>query len=178
MHLAGGAHSVSVSSTVTFPSQPTTGTLTFQPLGGNGFIAPHSQYLLSMSVAGDAGGGVVTLKANMDPRYAALIQLISAESSSAAQADGYRFAIAAKDSALFLTNVGLMQYSAWESGNRITWNPGALMDPDYLNFTCVNQDATEVYKLYAIVYNFDINAPQRVPLPQLFASLPRASSAI
>ncbi len=169
---------MSVTETITLPAQPTVGNTTFLPLGGNGFTSPHSMYTVAMAIDGDASGGIIQAKVNLDPRYAALISVMQGQSDSAVQADDYRFAIEAKGGVFFLSNVGTMKYSAWEAYNRITWNPSGLMDPDSASFQCVNVDATETYSFSFIVYNFDINAPQQIALPQLFSVLPRASSAI
>ena len=161
------------------PAQPASGKSTYIPLGGNGFLAPHSAYYVSnFKVDGDASAGTATLSIYTDPRYACLCSLVQAEGLSAAADAEYHFSLWGKNDEITLTQVGTSPVIAFEGVWRRSWSPPPLMDFERVSVNLSNIDATEDYRLSAVIYNFDIAAPHKIPLPQLFASLPRSPSAL
>lgn len=86
---------MSVNSTVVLPAQPSSGTVTYVPLGGDGFTAPQAAYSVqNHAVTGDAGGGNLSVTVDMDPRFVSLVSFVSFRNAQATPGDaGYRLVV-------------------------------------------------------------------------------------
>ncbi len=77
------------------PAQPGIGTLTYVPLGGDGFTAPQAAYAInSYEIVGDASGGKVSMTIEMDKRFVSLVSFVSLSVLQATSADiDYRLVV-------------------------------------------------------------------------------------
>jgi len=91
----GAAPLVAVTETFTPPGQPTSGSLTYVPLGGDGYSAPQAAYAVqNHAVTGDASGGRATLSVVMDPRFCSLVSFCSFQIQQGTSADAeYRLTV-------------------------------------------------------------------------------------
>ena len=173
---------MSVSALMTLPDQPTTGRSVLSPLGGNGYSAPHSCYLVQSSVAGDASAGTVLLSIQMDPRYTNLIAWINPLTSSAAAAGEFQIAMLenATSTVPGVTIVGTYpQVTSTFGGNQsFLWYPPPIYHKGQglIQLVQINVDATEVYFLRCQVYCFAIDVLQTTPLPILQWNVPGVSA--
>lgn len=167
---------MAITQVLKLPAQPSSGSAEIIPLGGNGWISPQSAFLIDMQVTGDATGGRITLTVERDNRFEHLISLIQLNSDDAAAAEFlfgiHRGKVVAQASGT-QTNIGLTSLD----NNQVAWNPTPMISPT--KWTCVmnNVDTIE-YKWLSLVYNFKIQASEKIPLSVLFSSLPRSASLI
>lgn len=86
MHLEGCP--VAVAQTVVLPAQPAVGTLTYVPLGGDGFSSPFAAYGLKIfQASGDVSGGALTMNVNFDPRFCSLVAYVTVQIAQGTSAD-------------------------------------------------------------------------------------------
>ncbi len=168
---------MSVSSTVQLPDQPALGSLTYRPLGGNGFTSPQAvYYLYNHAVAGDAMGGSAILTILMDPQFQCVVDQLAFQVQSQAAAATYRMQIELPGDDYIMYNSGT---SVLESGiGRSTWIPQPLFNIDTAALVMANVDATETYQFSAVIYCFNKRAQELMPLNILLGSFPRSSSAL
>jgi len=168
---------VAISLTFRLPDQPAAGTTTFIPLGGDGWTSPQSAFLVQQTVTGDATGARVTLECEGDHRFEHLVSLLMFEARSATAVD-YLFDIH-RSAPVSFRNLGqtpLANFSSLDITS-VMWAPPPIIDPTKWVMITDNVD-TIPYTWTTLVYNFNIRASEKVPLSVLFASLPRAPSAI
>lgn len=166
---------MSVLTELTIPVTPAGGNVVYSPLGGDGFNAPISCYLVNgVSVSGDASGGTAQVKITMDDRYQSLIATVDAKVTSQASAAQTRITIATEGP----WSLGVTKLSTLDplGTGHVNWSPPPIFDALTLNALWDNIDATEDYKLTAIIYNFNKRASELVPLSVLLASLPRSQT--
>lgn len=171
---------MSVSDTTTLPAQPTTGSVAFIPLGGDGFMAPIAMYQLeSVGVVNDASGGTAQLFVNMDPQFQAVIQNIVFDVASAAADKEMVCAITSRDGNY--SDVGqviaLLPTITGVSNARASWCPVPLFDCGQINGVVANVD-TETFSMSAQILLFNRRATEVIPLSILNASLTRSASMI
>lgn len=78
----------SVTENWTLPEQPTIGTVTRVPLGGDGFSAPsHAYSIFDASIVGDASGGNMRLSCTMDNRSCSLVSYMCGQDEQVASAN-------------------------------------------------------------------------------------------
>ncbi len=158
---------MAVTETVTLPAQPTTGRVHIVPLGGDGFVAPHSMYTISdMQVTGDAGGGVARLTIIFDDRHCSLLGWCSLriEQGTPADADVRLSAFSGDDNfspAQVLQQPVIKTAAAVNSSTiGITWSPVPMIYGGGPGVARCQADAVNVtndeYRFSAIVYQFDI----------------------
>jgi len=165
---------VSIVRVTALGQQPTEGSIEQIPLAGDGRTAPASAYVVDFHITGDASGGFVHMSVTKDPRYQHLVQLLSLESDSAT-AVLYRFDLFRTDLVAF-HQIGTTDTITLASTLvNVVWTPPAIIAPSKWAGRMVNGDG-DLHKFKCIVYNFDIEAMLKTPLPILFASLPRAAS--
>ena len=173
---------MAVAIVVTLPSQPSDGSVTFVPLGGDGFSAPTSAYALqNLKVTGDATGGAASLTANLDNRFCSLVSFVSFRITQTTSADAdFRLAITSAAGGVqtpqILESGPVTAISATVSTATINKTlqlqpmmlPGAgnsgAIDVDFLNVD------TDIYRISALIYNFNIRVRELTPMgPLLWA---------
>jgi len=168
---------MSVTATVTFPSQPASGTLKYVPLGGNGYTDPFAMYQLKdFSVTGDATGGTASLHVIMDNRYCCMLAYASMTSAATGTDPMSIRWVWGSDTGGESPQAFRFQeapVSPLGFGSRVsdTWVPQAFMqgsDPVALRLSVasVNED-TDAVVMHAVIYLYNINARNRVPMSQL-----------
>ncbi len=163
---------MSVSSSFSIPAQPTDGSLRLNPLGGDGYSAPQSMYVIDkFKVTDDASGGTATLDITMDPQFQAVLSLVSVNIGSPAADRDLRIDMYLRGDDDPFSVHGLVDWQA-DIGADLMFSPPPLFDLGQLVLVTDNVD-TETLVLQAIILNFKRDAFQRVPLNVLLASLPR-----
>ncbi len=162
---------------VTLPAQPGTGINTYEPLGGDGWSAPHSVSEFSMSSAGDASGGNNSITLNFDPRFTSVVSYVRLSNSSAS---------GALEMNLTMFPVGRSQPQVQAFANAVpviglttinlfTWCPPPLPHMGRLVGLTTNTNG-DTLSMMGYIYQFQINVLQKVPLNIILASLPRSDS--
>ncbi len=172
---------MAVAVTVTLPATPSTGSLTYVPLGGDGFTAPQAAYVVrALQVTGDAGGGAATLTIHMDPRFTSLVAYVTAQNDQASSADADLRLVITPSTGIQIAALTLQQpvvaTSATVNSTTIglTWNPTPLLMPGAANtgriiMKMLNVLADE-YRLSAHIYLFNIRVRELTPMgPLLWA---------
>ena len=177
---------MSVSAQTALPAQPTTGSVALVPLGGDGWVAPHSAYTIEQTVTHDASGGSATNEIRFDPRYTQLLSYINCLQTSGADAVEVAFSVecSSNDRILVIKSLPLVAVSGLSTTNTGLWTPPAILcsaglgvagDLPFFRVVVDNVD-TETTIMRARVYNFDKRARERVPLPQLLGTLVRGTN--
>lgn len=163
---------VSVGVTLTLPAQPTTGSVDYVPLGGDGWSSPQSMYLVDSKSTGDVSGGINTIDILRDQRFEQLIDFVMIQTDGGAVT--YRMDIFRRAQSRAI-RIGASNAEA--SISSALWSPPAVIDPDSWRVTIPNVD-TEILTFKSTIYNFRITASEHVPLAILLASIRRASSVV
>ncbi len=146
------------------------------PLGGDGFVSPHSVYYLnSIRGEGDASGGTNEVLVRLDTRYQCICTNLRTLNTGAAATVEVRMTISAGQSlALSHNSIGL--WTDVDDVSRGSWAPPLIFDATHISLKTANVDGDDLL-LTALVYCFNKEASQRVPLAQLLASIPRSENA-
>lgn len=162
---------MSVSITLTLPSQPAAGVVRLRPLGGDGYSSPQSMYIVDCDSVSDASGGVNTITVNLDPQYQSVISLIATQLESGTA-----------DVPVFITlhpegltpSFGVQKDMKFNSdvGSNLLYAPPPMFNAVRVLTRTDNVD-TETLHLAFIAHNFKRDAFQKVPLNIILASLPR-----
>jgi len=171
---------MSVSTVLVLPAQPASGSVSYVPLGGDGFRAPFAMYQLnSVGVVNDASGGTAQIFVDMDPQFQAVCQNMVFDIASAAADKELICAIS--DRSLLYSDIAqviaLLPSITGISNARASWCPVPLFDLGRINGVVANVD-TETLSISAQILLFNRRATEVVPLPVLLASLSRAASMI
>lgn len=162
---------------LTLPDQPAAGSVVFLPLGGNGFLAPHSAFSIDMQITGDASGGGIAFRINRDERFEHLIQsmMLQVDGSAAIQ---YKFEVFRENDSLFI-NGGTSSVTTASGGDGAyqLWTPPAMIDPSFWRLKVTNVDGVQV-KFKCLIYNFNIEASKKIPLNVLLQNVPRSASSL
>lgn len=164
---------MTVTTSVTLPAQPAAGSVSFLPLGGNGWLAPQSMFMVDIQLTGDVSGGVSQLDIFRDERFEMLIDFMMVQSDAAAVIE-YRFDIFRQVQNRVM-NCGSTVEDPVDAQSVRIFSPPAVIDPDSLRVSVANVDG-DVTKFKAMIYNFNIRASERVPLDILLASVRKSSS--
>lgn len=169
---------MSVTESFTLPAQPNNGGAAhFRPLGGDGFTAPQSMYLVDdAELEADVSGGTSLISIIMDDQYESLIQSVTLQVTSVADAPLFSFRI---------RNPAITDHSVWVNGAmpifntvaRITWVPSPMFGIEKVTFQIDNVDTEDMFASL-VVFNFKKRASELIPLNILLASLPRAASLL
>lgn len=170
---------MSVAEVVSLPDQPALGSNIQTPLGGDGWSAPSSVYEVAISLAGDAGGGTNRITVNFDPRYAGVVTYVQMRNSSAStllemECTLFPLGRSTPTASAFANAVPVNGLS---SINLFTWCPPPLPHFAQLAATIPNV-LGDTLTLFFYLYNFRVQAFEKVPLNIILASLPRAESQI
>lgn len=164
----------------TLPEQPVLGVNTYTPLGGDGWTAPHSVAEVSISSAGDAGGGNNDISLTFDPRFISIVSYVRLVNSGASGTIEMRLTMLPSlprvqpQVQAFANNVPL---NALDTTNSMTWCPPPLPHLGVLNARTPNVN-NDTMTLMAYIYQFQITALQQVPLNLILASLPRGDTMV
>lgn len=163
---------MTVETTLALPAQPTTGTMQYVPLGGDGLTSPHAAYMLrSVQIAGDSSSGQAIIKVAFDRRWTTLVQFVTGQVSGVAAPVAFQFIISGelmpsvidKGTDSFDT-VGI-QPSAGH-----TWFPPPVLVPGgadgELKLTWLNVDG-DTFFCDSLIYLFNIDVRQKTPIAPL-----------
>jgi len=173
---------VAVGETTVLPNQPATGATHRTPLGGDGYRAPMAAYIVdNMAVTGDAGGGGALLQVQMDERFCSLVAYLTVSLTQATDADidvRYRLDTSQASSPVATQVQGRrLEFTVAQVSSATindVWAPipviipgggaGGLFSAEFKNVD------TDIYRLSALVYLFNINVRQVMPMgPLLWA---------
>lgn len=173
---------MAVTTTFTPPAQPTTGTLTYVPLGGDGYTAPQAAYaVLNHAVVGDATGGAATVLIEMDPRFCSLVSFVSFAVLQATSADiDYRLTVgistggtqipAHQESGVVVAISSTVSNAEINKTSAVApmMLPGA-GQAGRISLSFLNVD-TDTYRVSALIYLFNIRVRETTPMgPLLWA---------
>lgn len=178
MHLARSAVSLSVSTAVQLPDQPgDLGSVELVPLGGNGFLSPHSMYVLrNVGVTGDASGGTAEVAINCDVRYTCLFATVNPDMVGAAADVLVRMGLSDVAGSGIVT-VNATMLLGVDNVARVLWSPSPFFGAAQIKVRAPNVDGDDL-RVSGVLYNFDKRAPEVVPMAQLVASLPRSGTLV
>lgn len=163
--------------TIDLPNQPAeNGSIDFIPLGGNGLVAPHSAFYGSVNLVGNATGGLITITVNRDPRFEHVVAFLACDKLQEAAA-GFRFSIGRPSTTIHNEGVTKASGMSGDEFTSIIYAPVAMIDATHWVVRMTNVDTVEV-RFKFLVYNFNIQASLKAPLPVLLASLPRAPTIV
>lgn len=171
---------ISVNSSFTLPSQPTSGRVERIPLGGDGFYAPDAAYaVIGHTIEGSADGGSMSLTVIMDPRFCALISYMTLQVNQVSSADlDVRFNISDANLRVprlleqDLVTATAATIAATTVGK--TWNPPAMVLPggsglSNCSVTLPNTLNDDMF-LDVLIYLFNIRVRETTPMgPLLWA---------
>ncbi len=172
---------MAVASTFEPPAQPTTGALTYVPLGGDGYSAPLAAYSIqNHAVTGDATGGAASLTVDMDPRFCSLVSFVSFSILQATSADAeYSLKIGSSTGTQIpsiLHSDLQVAVSSTVSSKEInkTFNLIPMMMPGagqagQINLLVKNVD-TDIVRLSALIYLFNIRVRELTAMGPLLWS--------
>jgi len=169
---------LSISETVVLPDQPAAGSVEYVGLGGNGYLAPHSMYLIDQQITGDVTGGDVLFRISRDERFEHLIMTMMVQGDGSTVDLPFRMEIF-RGQQSFLIQSGLIVATTVLNGtgsNRV-WSPSPLIGPTFWRLR-VDNTLGKIVKFKSVIYNFRIDASKLVPLNLLLQNLPRAASAL
>ena len=185
MCLSGDPLPLSVSETVSLPTQPSLGALELFPLGGDGFSSPSSVYAGRAQLASDASGGTNQIRINMDDRYTQVLSYLSIGVTAGAADIDARMELNVTGDELIRINITttFRQLSGLTASNQALWIPPPValtrIGDNLPSFRCIvdNTDG-ETLNVGIRLYNFDREARHRVPLHILFGFLARSSQVV
>lgn len=179
---------MSVSESLILPQQPVSGTVIDQPLGGNGWTAPHSRHAVNVELASDASGGTNKILVHTDPRWSCVVSFMLLRIANAVADSAWAMHVVIGVFTGFCQVNGTLDISQVPAGilPGALWTPPGfigstgVLDPvvgDPMNVQAtINNVDTETLSLHAIVYNYEKDAMRKTPLDVLLASIPRGSN--
>ncbi len=170
---------MAVAVAVTLPDQPGIGINVYNPLGGDGWTAPHSVAEISVSSAGDASGGNNSIALTFDPRFTSIVSYARLVNSSAS---------AGIEMSLIMLPTGRAQpqveafanavpVKSLTAQNVMTWTPPPIPHMGSLHALTTNTNGDTI-SLMGYIYQFQVNVLQKVPLNIILASLPRGDNMV
>lgn len=169
---------MAVALSLTIPSSPAIGLLTYVPLGGDGWTAPHSVWELSVALDGDGTGGNNVIDVSFDTRFQSICTYMRMRMDSADVVIECLLELLQTHNQPSLSAFSnAIPVESFPSGNActMTWCPPPIPGMRRARGTIPNNTGdTQLLQMY--LYNFDINVLQRVPLNLILASLPRGES--
>jgi len=165
---------MAIAQDVNLTDQPAVGSNKWIPLGGDGFTSPQSLYFFDIANTGDASGGNVVIQVFRDQRFENIASFIQVQVAGAATL--VRFDVSREDTGRAI-HVGSTVIDEAGTFGALLWAPPLIIDAQKWALTLVNTD-TEVIRFKGLVYNFDVQASEKVPLSVLVASMPRSPAAL
>ncbi len=165
---------MAVTETVTLPGQPATGSVLYQPMGGDGRTAPMGRYEIDASLAMDGTGGAWDFLFELDPQYMNLVSVMGIFLNQGADTIGFTMDIKLQENtSIFRVAGDLLQLSS--TGASRLWSPPPIVDPVGIDFRLVNSD-TFTGAATATIYVFRKGVQHEVPIDKIFQCLTRAGS--
>lgn len=178
---------MSVAINLAIPDQPADGQVRIQPLGGNGYSAPHSEYIVVCKSTGDVSGGTNSVHIRPDPQYVSLVLWAAWGMDTVSADQAYRMSLTdVRGAQLSIFRTATYGASGLGSGtSRIgaMWSPppvllsadaGSAGDDPQIEVWVPNTSTAEL-SLNCRILNFAKNARETTPLPVLLSSVPRAA---
>ena len=172
---------MSVSASLTLPSQPTAGGTKFVPLAGNGLTAPQSAYAVSIQLTGDASGGTATVTLRPDPQYATIVSYVGWSTFATASQTGLQLSIVNGDETVtVLEQPPHAGVGGTNPQQALVWSPPLMVldppqDDPRLVLVVPNEDGATFSATFRL-YNFRKGVQNVTPLPLLVAALPRSTN--
>lgn len=174
---------MAVTTEVTLPAQPASGSTLLHPLGGNGFHSPHSVYHGLVNSSGDASGGDHIVRVYLDNRYLSLVATFEAlVQGMSADLVADLFIVEETGSSIALrTTAAYLPVGSLASDAVIHWNPEPFLisansaNQSEIRLLMANTNGIDLTIRYHI-YNFDKMARHRIPIEVLSRCLVRSSS--
>lgn len=176
---------MSVYKTVYLPNDPDQDALgvVLHPLGGDGFLSPHSVYHIAVSSTGDASGGINQMAVVLDPRFVSLVANVytTLDYTGVSTAENVNMAVQEDTiSKLFAArDVPNTEDAANTTTHSTGWSPApflvassGLTDYPQVRARARNADGL-VAVSYFHIYNFARTARERVPIETLTRCLVR-----
>lgn len=172
------------------PEQPAEGQVRFQPLGGDGYTAPQSEYIGSIKEDGDASGGYHAIRVTMDPQYVSLVNFCAFGLKNTTSSHFFRMTLSEVGGvqlSIFGQAVyGLIGLGTTQARLGALWSPPPMLmsatektagvDP-MLAVYVPNNTGVEL-GINVRVLNFAKDVREKVPLHQILGSVPRPSTLI
>lgn len=173
---------MAIAVTLQLPNQPSTGAVHRTPLGGDGYRAPMAAYIVdNFQATNAAGGGASTLTVQMDERFCSLVAYATLSMTQATPADidaRYRLDTTQASSPIAPQVQGRrIEFTDSDISTATIndiWTPTPVIIPGggaggILTMGVVNID-TDLFRLSALIYLFNINVRQVMPMgPLLWA---------
>ena len=164
--------------------------VTYIPLGGDGWSAPQSAYSVYLKHQGDSSGDEFSLEVAFDPQYTSLVQYMSFNAQYGAAVNDFAvrtaLRVTKRDEVVQKTwqysEASLDQSVVPQFGYNDVWEPPGLMLSSNSNAgfdlnpriaLVANNDPACNLTLSLRVLNFQKRAREEVPLNVLLSSLPR-----
>ena len=166
---------MAVSSVITLPAQPASGSSVYIPLGGgDGWVSPISAYSVLNQVTMDASGTTATCRINFDARWQNILVYSSGLTTGVAGAQDFQtFLVQQEPSASghrargFGTGIqlGINDECVY------TWNPPLILNQQRVVISTDNTDGGVLLQ-FAWIFCFNIRVYEKVPLATILASIP------
>lgn len=166
---------MSVSETTSIPiAQPASGSVLFQPMGGDGWTSPQGRYEIDISLAMNVSGGTWRIAVQLDPQYMNLVALMQLETDQASDTIPFAMDMKLKASTnIFRVAGDLLQLDS-ASCSRL-WSVPPAIDVKDIDFRLDNTD-TFTGRATATIYVFRKGAQHIIPIDKIFQCLVRAGS--
>lgn len=172
---------MAVTETVALPAQPVVGATTEVPLAGDGYYAPHSQTNVRINLDADVSSGNITAFIEMDPRWTSIVAWAALEVASMAATRQANFRILSSEN-ISMSSMQLITQSTLGNAaefNGCVWVPPPFILPGPIRNTTssirvgfLNTDSEDII-FDCVIYNFQKDVRNRVPLQWIHSSLPR-----
>lgn len=177
---------MAVTTNLQLPGQPGTGSTEIIPLGGDGFISPHSVTVGQVESDSDASGTSNEINIRFDTRFTQLVAYVVTTVKGTAADVNIDFALNVSSAYQAKTRVvgPIALISGMNGDIVVSWSPipvlvvagtGALGSPPEIRVTIPNVD-NETLVINFQIFNFDRRARERTPIETLTRCLVRAES--
>jgi len=130
-------------------------------------------WIVDAVIVMDGSGGDASIRVTFDPRFSCIAQVLAQEVTDTTVRVG-QYDITVQDSDAFF-RISKLNNAVVGGGGCSMWSPPPIVRADRFIVRTPNVDTFEL-RARMILLNFQIDAPTRVPLAQILASLPRAGS--
>lgn len=167
---------MSVTETINLPAQPTTGTVRYGPMGGDGWTAPLARYEIEASLDMDGSGGTWRIAINMDPQFMSVVALMGLLTDQGS--DTIAFSMDCRlDAANVQYRVAGDLKQLHSTNAQALWALPPIIDPVAIDFRLVNTDTFDGIGTCTI-YLFKKSAQHVVPINVIMSCLPRSGSVM
>lgn len=171
---------MAVSETVSLPAQPTVGSSVFRPLGGNGYTAPQSMFIVdSFQTDGDGSGGLHSMLINSDVRFECVLAAVSINYVGSSTDAPLVCTVKTQNvtGVTYRANFTLVNQAIGSNQARGLWTPPPIFGMTQLTVQTNNVDGDDM-TVSAVIYNFNRRASELVSLDKLLSSIPSAGNFV